>query len=227
MTPADRRRALSLVEDDAFDAAFGRLDLPGRDAAHWRLLADAVAEDRHGSGAVAALPPLAIAPPARLVAPRVSRPHRWLRPAAVASGLAFAAVVLFAVHTPDHGDPALLVPKGVGVGVVLQAPLDLAVAVKTPAGTARLDPNTAYDVGDTLVFQVTLPTPATVELRRSAGAGDGVVLWRGDLAAGQQTIPAGYALDPGDGTARFVVTATTVDGPAVGTVTVLAPRASP
>ncbi len=207
------RADLAALDDAGFDAAFGPLALPGRDLAHWKLLSDAVHADVAGvTGPALSLPPLAIDPPARLTAPRVARPPRAARALAVLAPLALAALALFSLRTPDHGDPALLVPRGVA-GPAAPAPLDLDVAVKRTSGIARLDPNAAYAVGDTLVFQVTLPEPATVALLRSAGGVEAVV-WSGPVAAGSQALPAGYTLDAGDPVATFTVRATSDSGAA-------------
>ena len=227
----------SIPANDAdFDAAFGSLDVCGRSPAHWALLADAVREDFSApvsTGGVVlpplgALPPLAIAPPARLRAPRVSRARPWARPAAVSFGLAMAAAALFKVATPEHGDPADLVPRGVastGPGVLV---LDVAVASGggSDARTARLDPAGAYVVGDTLVFKVTLPAPATVELLRLA-AGHATTVWSGPVAAGTTALPTGYALDAGDAASRFLVRATLAEGSLEASVNVPAPRSVP
>lgn len=205
------RADLLALDDAAFDAAFGPLGVPGRDPAHWRLLSDAVHADVAGAdGPALALPPLGITPPARLTAPRIARPPRVARVLAALAPLALAALALLALRTPTHGDPALLVPRGVS-GPAAPAPLDLDVAVKRASGTARLDPNAAYAVGDTLVFQVTLPEPATVAILRSAGGVEAVV-WSGPVAAGQHTLPAGYTLDAGEPPLTFTVRATAQGG---------------
>jgi len=211
---------LATLDDAAFDAVFGPLGVAGRDAAHWKLLADAVHADVAGTdGPALALPPLAITPPARLTAPRIARPPRAARVLAVLAPLALAALALFALRAPERGDPALLVPRGVS-DTAAPAPLDLDVAVKRASGIGRLDPNAAYDVGDTLVFQVTLPEPATVALLRTAGGVEGEV-WSGPVAAGEQTLPAGYTLDAGDPALVFTVRATPANGAArVASVTV-------
>ena len=206
------------VDDVGFDAAFGGLGVEGRDAAHWKLLADAVAadvaaEEEGGARPDLALPPLGIEPPARLKPPRFSPPRPWTRMAAVTATLALAALALFALRTPPPGDPALMGPRGASDPANdLPAPLDLAVAVKTSTGTARFDANRAYAVGDSLVFQITLPAPATVELSRAVGASS-TLLWSGSLPAGQQTLPAAYALDAADaGRTTFTVRAVTATG---------------
>lgn len=208
------RADLLALDDAGFDAAFGALGIPGRDAAHWKLLADAVAADvaeTACAGLSVTLPPLDIAPPPRLTAPRFSPVPRWTRVAAATAALALAALALFALRTPEQGDPTLMVPRGIS-DPALVAPLDLAVAVKTRVGTARFDANMAYAVGDTLVFQVTLPAPATVELHRAADASE-TLLWSGSLPAGRQTLPAGYTLDAADrGLTRFTVRAVTASG---------------
>jgi len=207
------RAELAALDDAGFDAAFGPLAVPGRDPAQWRLLSDAVHADVAGTdGPALALPPLAITPPARLPAPRIARPPRAARVLAVLAPLALAALALLALRAPTHGDPALLVPRGVS-GPASPAPLDLDVAVKRASGIARLDPNAAYAVGDTLVFQVTLPEPATVAILRSAGGVEAAV-WSGQVAAGAQTLPAGYTLDAGDPVATFTVRATSDSGAA-------------
>ncbi len=247
MTPEHLPRSvILLLDDEGFDAAFGGLGVSGRDAAHWRLLADAVRADvaAEPGGAVAggqpqgvaaallpegggggsrvdfALPSLGIEPPARLRAPRHGPARRVTRVAAGIAAFAIAAMVLLLVRAPEHGDPALLVPRGVSDPAhVLAAPLDLAVAVKTSAGTARLQPDRAYAVGDTLVFQVNLPAPATVELHRAAG-GSRTPVWSGSVPAGQQTLPVGYALDASDTVVTFAVHATTSTGALESSVTV-------
>lgn len=208
------RIGITLLDDAGFDAAFGALGIPGRDEAHWRLLADAVAADLAESGCAplaVTLPPLDIEPPTRLRVPRFLPPPRLTRVAAITAALALAALALFALRTPERGDPAVMVPRGIP-DADLVAPLDLAVAVKTGAGTARFDANMAYAVGDTLVFQVTLPAPATVELRRKVGTSE-ALLWSGSLPAGHQTLPAGYTLDVTDrGLTTFTVRAVTPSG---------------
>lgn len=206
-----RPTRITLLDDAGFDAAFGGLGISGRDAAQWQLLADAVAADVADSGCAplaVTLPPLDIEPPASWTAPRLSRPRRFARVAVTTAMLALAALALFALRTPEQGDPTQMVPRGIS-DPALVAPLDLAVAVKTGVGTARFDANMAYAVGDTLVFQVTLPGPATVELRRAVGASE-TLLWSGSLPAGRQTLPAGYTLDATDrGLTTFTVRAVT------------------
>ena len=243
MSRSERLAGLVALDDASFDAAFGALDIPGRDPAHWALLADAVIADVSApvdslERAGARQPedpwaPLDIEPPARLKPPRVTAPLRWLRPMAVCTGLALAALGLFAIRAPPQGDPLLLVPRGLaGPGEPLAAPLEVAVAVKSASGTARLDANVAYAVGDTLVFQVTLPFPATVELRRAV-AGDpdnSALLWTGPLAAGPQTLPVGYAFDAEDAAATFTILAISASGtalPSEARVAVHAPRGAP
>ena len=214
------------LDDAAFDAAFGPLDLCGRSPAHWELLAEAVRDDVGGSATTAeiALPPLAITPPARLRPPRTARAARWARPAAVSFGLAMAAAALFRVATPEHGDPAALVPRGVAPSGPGALELDVAVVSASAVGrTARLDPSGAYVAGDTLVFKVTLPAPATVALTRLA-SGQTTTVWSGPVAAGTSALPTGYALDAGDAAARFVVHATLAGGSLEAAVNVPAPR---
>ena len=234
MSRTARLARLVLFDDAAFDAAFGALDISGRGPAQWLLLADAVEDDVRGVGGASGsfsarvLPSLGIEPPTRLRPPRLAAPRPWVRPVAVGSGLALAALALFALRAPPQGDPLLLVPRGAsGPGEQLAAPLDVAVAVKSASGTTRLDVNAAYAVGDTLVFQVTLPLPATVELRRAA-AGDlsASVLWSGPLDAGLQTLPVGYAFDAGDSAAIFQLTARGPAGTMTRALSVAAPRGS-
>jgi hypothetical protein len=215
------------LDDSAFDAAFGPLDLCGRSPAHWELLAEAVRDDVGGSATNAeiALPPLEITPPARLRPPRTARAARWARPAAVSFGLAMAAAALFRVATPEHGDPAALVPRGVVSSGAGALELDVAVVSADAGRSARLDPAGAYVPGDTLVFKVTLPAPATVALTRLA-AGQTTTVWSGPVAAGTSALPTGYALDAGDAAARFVVLATLADGSLEAAVNVPAPRSA-
>lgn len=197
---------LAELDDAAFDAAFGPLDICGRDPAHWRMLEAAVAEDlRPGplSAAERAAAGLAVEPPARLRPPRAAR--RWPRVAGAGVVLALAAGLLLRVATPEHGDPAQLVPRGLAPTADGAAALDVQVAVRPASGgdAVRYDPAAAARVGDTLYVEVQLGAPGAVELRRASGA----VLWRGDLPAGRALLPVGYALEAADAGARLVVEA--------------------
>lgn len=194
---------LAELDDAAFDAAFGPLDLCGRDPAHWQLLADAVAEDR-APGARSALEGVGvgIAPPARLRPPRVRRPRAWVPWAGAV--MALAAALLLRVGAPSHGDPAQLVPRGVGADARPEAAgLEVAVAVRPAAGgeAVRYDPAVPRGVGDTLYIELVAEAAGPVVMRRA----DGPELWHGTVAAGRALLPVGYALEAGDSGARLVV----------------------
>ncbi len=131
-------------------------------------------------------------------APRNAPPilRRW---APVAAGVfALAAGLLLALPTPaERGDPAQLVPRGAGERV---PELGLRVAVRRGDAVERLSAGRSYRSGDTLVFRVTTQVPMDVTLRRND-----TVLFRGPVPAGDTDLPVGYALEAGEGPARFVV----------------------
>lgn len=207
------------MNDPTFDAQFGSMDLEGRDPAHWRLLHAAVMADLAGDAATAAPYALGLPSPAMSAALRrqIAQPRapraRYLVPVA----FALAALGLFALRTPEHADPQNLVPRGIGDPAISAPRLD--IAVRSASGTARMDPTRAYAADDTLIFQVTLATPATLTLSRADALGTSLV-WSGALSEGTHTLPTGYALEPGEREARFVLD----DGAAQTVVTVRAPR---
>jgi hypothetical protein len=135
------------------------------------------------------LPRPAVAPP------RLAR--RW-RPFVLIGGLALAAASLLVVRAPTPvADPAALVPRG---STDIAATLALRVAVRQGDRVERLAVGQPYRAGDTLLFRVSSPGPADIELRR----GD-IVLYRGAIPAGDTDLPVGYTLEAGEGPARFVV----------------------
>lgn len=112
---------------------------------------------------------------------------------------AMAALSLLVISDPaERGDPALMVERGSGdmlPSVVIKA------AVRYGSGSVeRFAVNQRYAAGDTLMFRVQCSAPATVTLRR-----EGVVLWSGQVPAGESDLPVSYAFEPGEGPARFTV----------------------
>lgn len=112
--------------------------------------------------------------------------------------VALAAGLLLAISAPpERADPATLVPRGAGETVPT---LGLRVAVNRNGAMERLAAGRAYHAGDTLVFRVTTSAPVEITVRR-----DDAVLFRGSVPAGDTDLPIGYALEAGEGPARFVV----------------------
>ena len=109
-----------------------------------------------------------------------------------------AMAVLAAREPPVVGSPASMVERGTGV----QLPsVNLKVSVRAIDGSVeRFATNRRYAAGDTLMFRVTAQSVATLVLRREAQ-----VLWSGNLPAGEHDLPIAYALEAGQGPARFVL----------------------
>ena len=140
-------------------------------------------------------PPRTLTPvrtPART--PRARR-SSWLRAGSV---LAASALLAFRSAPAPVGDPADLVPRGVGASPA--ATLEVRVAVKHDGRVDRLTDGRAYAAGDTLLFRVSAPEPVELTLRREQD-----LLWHGSVPAGESDLPVGYALEAGEGPARFVV----------------------
>lgn len=181
------------MNDADLDARFAALRDVEPSAALQRSTLEAVARARAEEAAAAPVVSTAAPSGTPNVVPFPRRRAAW---AALAGGVALAAAVLLAVRPgPERGDPATMVPRGVGEAAPT---LTLRVAVRTAQGLARLDPTRAYAPGDTLQFRVTASAPTEIALTR-----DGAPLWRGTVPAGDTDLPVGWSFEPGEGPAIF------------------------
>jgi hypothetical protein len=141
--------------------------------------------------------PLPTVLPTTAPTPTLARARRrWALAGALLALAAGGTLAMRALPEPAS-DPASLVPRG--DGDVLPR-LGLRVAVRRGTVVERLTAGRAYAPGDTLLFRVSAPTPLTLTLRR-----DDEVIFRGPVPAGDTDLPVGYALEAGQGAARFTI----------------------
>ncbi len=121
------------------------------------------------------------------------------RAVAIAGMLAMAALAFFVVDSPEpHGTSASMVERGSGDSAPSVA---LKVVVRGLGGeVSRFAANQRYAAGNTLMFRVSTPAPAALTLRRN-----GVVVWSGEVGAGETDLPVGYTLEAGEAAAHFSV----------------------
>ncbi len=197
---------MTLLAPDAL-RALRDIEPPARLVAETRELVRDAAFDGGFAAMAAVEPPGALVSRVADAVAREARPRRPAAYAALGGALALAAAVVLSMRPPATvvAPAGSLVERGEGV----RAPeISLEVAVAPAGGGAprRASASDAGAAGDVLAFAVRSDVGGDGVLRR-----DGALVWAGPISAGRTEVPVAWGREPGEGSATFELTVSTVD----------------